>query len=82
MDCPRCGLKEMDKLFKYNKNASMFDVRIGCPRCKTIWVGVLIEDIHSNDTQLSQYYGEQSWTEKALIIKDALAKKFKGSRVQ
>lgn len=56
MECPKCCFSELDRMVKYNRNLETFQVRLGCPRCKTIWTGTLIEEIDDEAAEQAKYY--------------------------
>ena len=49
---PKCHFSKLDSVLKYDKDTGIFKIKLGCPRCKFIWFGILIEE---NTTDIYQW---------------------------
>ena len=56
MECPKCCFSELDRVVRYVQELKIFQVKLGCPRCKTIWVGALIEESDDEVAKRVKHY--------------------------
>lgn len=56
MECPKCCFSELDRVVRYSQQLETFQIKLGCPQCKTIWAGTLIEESDAETLRRAKHY--------------------------